>query len=372
MERYIEKNNKKLRYGYTTGSCAAAAAKAAVQALYGKKVSVIDIDTPKGWNISIDVFHNKCPKGAHCYVIKDAGDDPDVTDGIKIHAFARKSQGTESIRIQAGIGIGIVTKKGLSIDVGEPAINPVPLQMIRKEVEKVLPSQESVTISIFVPEGLEIAKRTFNEKLGILGGISILGTTGIVEPMSEKALLDTFKIELSILRASGKKELIFVFGNFGRDYLKQYNIPEKNMQKTSNFIGPMVEEATRLGFNQVLLVGHIGKIVKVAYEMHNTHSQFGDHRMASIYQSALSVGISKESCKDLLECNTTDEAIEYLDSLSRDLRDRVCQSIVSRCKTAMETWAGHQIKVECIMFSKIHGELGHTEEAFEMLKELKK
>jgi cobalt-precorrin-5B (C1)-methyltransferase len=197
MERYIEKNSKRLRYGYTTGSCAAAAAKAAVLALYEEKVSVIDIDTPKGWNITIDVFYEVCQKGTHSYVIKDAGDDPDVTHGIKIHAIARKSPGEEPIRIQAGVGIGIVTKKGLSVEVGEPAINPVPLQMIRTEVNKVLPSQESVTISIFVPEGIEIAKRTFNKKLGILGGISILGTTGIVEPMSEKALLDTFNLNYS-------------------------------------------------------------------------------------------------------------------------------------------------------------------------------
>jgi cobalt-precorrin-5B (C1)-methyltransferase len=372
MERYIEKNNKKLRYGYTTGSCATAAAKAAVLALYGKKVSVIDIDTPKGWNITIDVFYEECQNGVHSYVIKDAGDDPDVTDGIKIHAIARRHQGAESIRIQAGVGIGIVTKKGLSIDVGEPAINPVPLQMIRSEVKKVLPNQESVTISIFVPEGLEIAKRTFNEKLGIFGGISILGTTGIVEPMSEEALLDTFKIELSILRASEIEKLIFVFGNFGRDFLRQYNVHERNMQKTSNFIGAMVEEALRLDYEQLLLVGHIGKIVKVAYGMYNTHSKYGDNRMVSIYQSALSVGISEEDSKGLLGCNTTDEAIEYLDDLSHDLRERVCQLIVNRCKKAMENWSHHQIQVECIMFSKIHGELGHTEKAFKMLKELKK
>ena len=375
MERYIEKNNQKLRYGYTTGSCAAAAAKAGVLALYDKKQAVVEIDTPKGWPLFIDVFHQKCKDGAHCYVIKDAGDDPDVTDGIRVHAIVRQNHNPDrqkKICIQGGVGIGIITKKGLSLDIGQAAINPVPLQMIQTEIEKVLPEQASVTVTIFVPQGIDTAKRTFNEKLGIRGGISIIGTTGVVEPMSEKALLDTFKVELSILRAEKNERLIFVFGNFGRDFLKDYSILESKMQKTSNFIGAMIEESARLGFKEILIVGHIGKMVKVAYNMQNTHSKYGDHRMESIYMDACKVGLSKNIAEPILECNTTDEAIEYLDSLNMNIRNAVCNAIVNRCQQVAKTWANNQLEVECIMFSRIYGQLSHTTKAMDLLKELRK
>ena len=272
MERYITKNGKKMRYGYTTGSCAAASSKAAVLSLFENEiVEYMTIDTPKGWVLDIEINHlEKTQDYVICSVVKDSGDDPDVTHGISICAKVEKSD-TLGVHIDGGIGVGRVTKKGLRVPIGKAAINPVPLEMIEYEVRKVLPKDKGVKITIFVPEGLEVSERTFNSKLGIIGGISILGTSGIVEPMSEDSFKESLKIEMNVKIEMNKDKLIFVFGNFGVDYLEEYcgksSIDEDNIQKTSNFVGYMIRAAAELGFKKILFVGHSGKMVKLAYGM---------------------------------------------------------------------------------------------------------
>jgi cobalt-precorrin-5B (C1)-methyltransferase len=196
MERYVLKNGKKLRYGYTTGSCAAAAAKASAIMLKSKeKINEVEIDTPKGWNLKIQIHDADFnDKKASCSVVKDSGDDPDVTNGLKIFAEVA-STGRKNIKIIGGKGIGKVTKEGLSLEPGEWAINPTPRKMILEEIRKIFPKGGYI-IKLWIPKGEEVAKKTFNPKLGIEGGISIIGTSGIVEPMSEEAFKESIRLEM--------------------------------------------------------------------------------------------------------------------------------------------------------------------------------
>lgn len=369
MDRYIERDGKKMRYGYTTGSSAAAASKAAVMALFtGETTDYMTIDTPKGWQLSIEVIHlHRSKREATSYVVKDGGDDPDVTHGIKVFATAMPTT-TGRIEIEGGIGVGRVTLKGLRVPVGHAAINPVPLEMIRTEVAKVLPQGKGVNIVIFIPEGVEVAKKTFNPKLGIIGGISVLGTSGIVEPMSEDAFKASLKVELSVLRAKGRKKLFFVFGNFGRDYLGKA-VPEDKIQKTSNFVAYMLQAASDLGFEEILYIGHAGKMVKVAAGMTNTHSKHGDHRMTSLADCGKAIGLGSEGRGSLLKANTTDEAVEILDNYQK--RDKVFEEVANRCKTQCEKMAGNRLKVECLVFTTIYGTLAKSSGVDRLMKEIK-
>ena len=207
MEQYIEKDGKRLRLGYTTGSCAAAAAKAAAwMLLTGRRKETITLDTPKGIRLELAVREiTMHADSVSCAIEKDSGDDPDVTKGTLIFASVRRTD-EPGVHIDGGEGVGRVTKRGLDQPVGNAAINSVPRQMIRENVEEVMALTDSsggLDVVISAPEGETLAKKTFNPRLGIVGGISILGTTGIVEPMSEAALVETIRVELRQRRAMG-------------------------------------------------------------------------------------------------------------------------------------------------------------------------
>ena len=269
-----------MRYGFTTGSCAAAAAKAATYMLLtGKEKSEICIKTPKGIDYEAKIVDtSRSEKSVRCSVIKDGGDDPDVTTGAHIIAevaitspdeYAADINGKNvKIVIDGGIGVGRVTKPGLDQPVGEAAINHVPREMIEKEVREVCEVCDykgTLYVTISVPEGEKIAKQTFNPRLGIVGGISILGTSGIVEPMSTQALLATIEVELRQKKELGCTMLTVSPGNYGADDMqKTYNYNLDKSVKCSNFIGATIDMAARLGFERMLLTGHIGKLIKVA------------------------------------------------------------------------------------------------------------
>lgn len=261
LDRTIEKNGKELRYGYTTGSCATAATKAALlMFLNQKKQESVLIKTPKGWDLDL-LIHDQTydSQGASCSVIKDSGDDPDVTNGVKI--FSRVYPASESgVHFHAGQGVGTVTSPGLSIPVGQAAINPVPRQMIEEVIAEVLAQADDNVgkgwnVEISIPQGIELAKRTFNPKLGIVGGLSVIGTSGIVEPMSEDALKASLKLELSVLKAKGLEQIIFVPGNYGKDFADELKLPESALVKTSNYLGFMLDEAERMEIKKILLIG---------------------------------------------------------------------------------------------------------------------
>jgi cobalt-precorrin-5B (C1)-methyltransferase len=255
MEQHVIKDNQRLRCGYTTGSCAAAAAQRAAAMVLGAGFAPEDkivLYTPKGVRLELTAEHPECGEGwASCAIRKDGGDDPDVTDGILIYVKVSK-QPEPGITLDGGTGVGRVTKRGLSSPVGEAAINPVPRQMILEQVGRVCEEfdyTEGLHVEISVPEGEEIAKRTFNAQLGILGGISILGTSGIVEPMSEQALIDTIKVKMDVRKADGAEYLVITPGNYGETFLKSHTaLPEIDSVKCSNFVGDALDYAELSGF----------------------------------------------------------------------------------------------------------------------------
>ncbi len=365
MERFIEKNGKKLRYGFTTGTSAAAAAKAAAFMLsHNTQIESIEIDTPKGWILEIPIIEiERTDKYVKCGVVKDAGDDPDVTHGMKFYA---KVSWADEYELKGGIGIGEVTKPGMQIPVGEPAINPVPRQMIYNGVHEVIPKGKTVSVEISAPKGVERCKRTFNPKLGIVGGISIIGTSGIVEPMSEDALKDTMKIELKMLLASGYDDVIFSPGNFGRDFAVASGFKAERLVKTSNFIGFMMDEAERQEVKNILWVGHLGKMVKVAGGIFQTHSSYSDGRMEVLTANLSLMDAPLELCKKVMASNTTDEAVEYIKEFGYDdVFTHLANKVSSRCRAR----AHETINVATIIFTKTHGFLGQCDNA-EKMKEV--
>lgn len=366
LKNYKIKNGKKLRYGFTTGTCAAGAAKAACEMLY-KQVPVkhVSLDTPKGWRIDLAVKDvSISSEFAYCCVIKDAGDDPDVTNGMHICARAVKTKG--GIEITGGIGVGVVTRKGIAVDPGKPAINPVPMQMIETEVKRVMPDDAGVSIEISAPEGVSIAERTFNPRLGIEGGISIIGTTGIVEPMSEDSIKDSISLELSVLKESGADTAVFVPGNYGEKYaLNELHINHQNIVFVSNFIGDMFNQAVFYKFKNILLIGHIGKLVKVAGGIFNTHSKFADARVEILASHYALFAKNCDSLKAIMESATTEEAMEYINDDS--FYNYLALTIVKRCSEFVH----NDITIEAVLFSEKKGLLGKSEGADELINLLR-
>ncbi|WP_313757017.1 cobalt-precorrin-5B (C(1))-methyltransferase CbiD [Tissierella sp.] len=287
LDLYIIKEGKSLRCGYTTGSCAAGAAKAAaIMIETGETVKYVEIDTPANIKLKLEVNNPSIDgKKATCSIIKDAGDDPDNTDGIEIYATLSKRDDGQVI-IEGGQGIGRIRRKGLFGKVGEAAINPVPRQMIEKEVREV--SNSGYDILIFAPQGEEIGKKTFNENIGIEGGISIIGTKGIVYPMSEEALIKTIYMEIDMLEETyGKSNIVLVPGNYGEKLAEELGINEPKV-KVSNFLGDSLLYIYNKGFKSITLIGHVGKFSKLSIGVFNTHSKVCDGRMeAFIYYLAL-------------------------------------------------------------------------------------
>ena len=384
LNEYLIKGGVKLRLGYTTGSCAAAAAKAAAFVLLtGNEIREVRLVTPKGITLDLDVEDLQILRGGEavsCAVRKDSGDDPDVTDGALIYARVALSE-TPGIRIEGGRGVGRVTRPGLDQPVGAAAINSTPRKMIAEAVREMLVKYRGadslltgpgIEVTISVPQGEELAAKTFNSKLGIEGGISILGTTGIVEPMSEQALLDTIRAEISVRRSEGRTILSAAPGNYGKQFfLEKYGFPLETAVTASNYIRDTVRMAQDAGFRRLLFVGHIGKLVKVAGGVPNTHSKYGDRRMEILGQIAEDVsGCGLPALREELDgCVSTDEAVRILRSQGMDVP--VLAEMTRRIRDVMEGWADDKMQVEVIVFSNVHGELGKTEQAEQFLKELR-
>ena len=479
---------KKLRYGFTTGSCATAAAKAAAYMLLsGNEKKEISIVTPKGIVFETELLDiNRKEYEVSCAVKKDAGDDPDVTDGILIYARVYYCDGKEpgcrngeikseddectdnttrqehdrcrdsgitsedgeftedivtqdeggygngeitseddecaggiigqaydrgrdgectdntiqqaksrcaEIVITGGEGIGRVTLPGLDQPVGEYAINHVPREMIAREVAEVsalFDCDRPLSVEIYAPEGVHLAEKTFNPRLGIVGGISILGTSGIVEPMSEKALVDTIKTELSVKKALGEKTAVVSPGNYGLDFIRaNYDYDLDRAVKCSNFIGDTIRMSGEMGFDSIILVGHVGKLVKLAAGMLNTHSKYGDHRMEVIREEAEKAGFPEECCERISNCISTDAAIDVLDeyeksaltdnkdtaigqavSRGKSAGNTVMKSIMDRIMSTLEKVNDTDMRLYCIMFSNKAGLLASSAGAEEMMKNL--
>ena len=389
-ELIIEKGGKKLRCGYTTGSCAAAASKAAlIMLLDGRDITNVKIITPKGVDYVAeieDIKRNPDGLSVSCAVVKDGGDDPDATSGMKIYAkvtcesvgtLQSESPADTMVEIDGGCGIGRVTRPGLDQPIGNAAINSVPRKMIEESIREVLRDRgitgRHIKVLISAPEGEKVAQKTFNPKLGITGGISILGTTGIVEPMSDEAILATIKAEISIRKAEGRKVLLMAPGNYGLKFLSDnYGIEEDDAVTCSNFVYDSLKFAQESGFKEVLFVGHLGKLIKVAGGIKNTHSAFGDHRMeilSDITKALLPEGTDARLLEEIQDCVMTDAALSLITAAG--LKEQVAKEIAGRIKRYMESWTEGDVSVETIVFSGDYEELVESPEAGHFMEKIK-
>ncbi|WP_271812803.1 cobalt-precorrin-5B (C(1))-methyltransferase CbiD [Clostridium beijerinckii] len=377
FEMYVDVDGKRLRCGYTTGSCSAGAAKAATIILFNKEKNLneIEIATPKGIDVTMPIESiEKFDDYVECTILKDGGDDPDNTHGIEIKAMvkrikpinnkifqnedlqkfdsvlvedsrAEKEDELERVVLKGGTGVGIVTKDGLFIPKGQAAINPVPRKMIKEEVLKVLPTGERVEVIISVPQGEKVAKKTFNPRLGIEGGISILGTTGIVYPMSEDALKASIKIEIT-QKAINNERLVLTFGNLGDNYCKELGFKEEEVVTCSNFIGFALETCVSCKVKSIIIVGHIGKMSKIAYGCFNTHSKVNGVRLEVIALELALLGYDMSLVKRVLEEKTCEGAVKMLGDGYDKLYENIGNKIVQKIKEHVYG----ELEVDAVMY----------------------
>lgn len=374
-------SKKELRKGFTTGSCGAAAAKAALYMLLtGSVKDEIEIITPGGavFRTEVkDIFREG--NRVRCAVVKDGGDDPDVTTGLHVTAEVRaeeRGDGALEIQIEGGPGVGRVTLPGLDQLVGNAAINRVPRQMIEKELSEVaelLDFRGRIRVILSVPGGEEAAERTFNPRLGIEGGISILGTTGIVEPMSTRAILDTIRVELNQRKTLGDRIAAVSPGNYGLNFMKEtYGYDLNRSVKCSNYVGDTVDMVREMDFRGMLLTGHIGKLIKVSGGIMNTHSKEGDARMELLAAGVIRAGGSMDTLRGILNCRVTEEALGIIQTESPALLRKSMESVMDRILYYLRKRAGEELPVECILYSNEFGLLAASPGAMDMLEELRK
>ncbi|MGN0261288.1 MAG: cobalt-precorrin-5B (C(1))-methyltransferase CbiD [Eggerthellaceae bacterium] len=363
FEHYIYSGTERLRCGYTTGSCAALVTQAAARALLSgdAEQKSARIVTPAGIPVEVDVEFCTIEDGcATAGVRKDAGDDCDATDGILVCATVCLSQ-EPGVHIDGGTGVGRVTKPGLQQPVGEAAINNGPRAMIGAEAQAAAERfgyAGGIKVLVSIPEGEAVAAKTFNPHLGITGGISVLGTSGIVEPKSITALLDSIELEVRQLAALGNKTILIVPGNYGHDFAQ--TLPQlESMPQVScaNFIGQTLDFCLRYGFEKILVVGHIGKLVKVAGGIMDTHSRVADCRCEIMCAHAAVAGANTQTCHAIMAAATTDAAIDILKSDSADLFDTVVGSIGAAIHERLRRRCTDAAECQFITFSNVHGEL---------------
>lgn len=373
LEHYIRSGQKRLRCGYTTGTCAAlAAGGAASLLLLGEAPERLSLVTPKGLAVEA------APEGlryegdaAVCGVRKDGGDDADATHGLVVVARVEKSPGP-GVRIHGGEGVGRVTKPGLDQPVGAAAINRVPRQMVEAQARAVCAKAGytgGLEVTLSIPGGREAAQKTFNPALGVEGGLSILGTSGIVEPMSQQALVDTIALELNQAAALGAEDLILIPGNYGEEFLRQHPLGGAPVVKVSNFIGDALDLAAGHPFRQVLLVGHIGKLVKLAGGVMNTHSRYADCRAELFCAHAACCGASRQVCLELLQAATADRCLEILDGAG--LREPVLRRLLEAIQLHLDRRVQGKYRVGAVLFSNTYGLLGQTGPGREIIQSWK-
>ncbi len=375
----VYKQQKSLHSGYTTGSCAAAAAQAAAEMLLtGRLCCRADLLTLKGIRLHLPVEEQEITGTyASCAVRKYAGDDPDVTDQALICARVEYSDAPQ-IEIDGGAGVGRVTKPGLEQGIGEAAINRVPRKMIEAEVQNVCEDCEytgGLKVTISVPAGAEIAKRTFNPHLGIEGGISILGTSGIEEPMSERALLQSIRVEMRQRAANREEYLLITPGSCGEEFIRRLSLDgagdadtgrfaflhAEDSMKCSNYVGEMLDMAAEFGVKGILFIAHIGKFIKVSGGIMNTHSAQADCRAELMAAQAMRSGAPEEIVRKILSTNTSEEAVGILKESSclkqtmAEVTRRVKEQLQKRCSGALAT--------EAVLYSNQYGYLGETDGA---------
>ena len=372
MDRFIYRSGEKLRCGFTTGSCAAAAAKAAATAILSETTpEQVELLTPKG--ITLDIPVERCEtagKSALCSVIKDSGDDPDITNGIEV--CARVELTGSGVEIDGGEGIGTVTKPGLDQPPGSAAINSVPRKMIAAAVSEIAELYDyhgGFRVVISIPKGSEIAAKTYNPRMGIEGGISVIGTTGIVEPMSNSALVDTIRLEERMRREEGCRSLLLTLGNYSQSFI-QRTMPFAldRCVTCSNFIGDAIDAALEFGFERILIIGHIGKMVKLGAGIMNTHSAQADGRMEVLVTCGLLAGADSDTLKKITECVTADAAIALLKEAG--VSEKAMEILGRRAEYYLNAKVKNAVPIGAVMFSDKYGILTETPSARELIKRI--
>ena len=370
----VMRGGRKLRCGFTTGTCAAAAAQGAVRILLGETgLGQVHIITPKGIELdllleNVSLIREGAYLKASCGVRKDAGDDPDVTDGILVMVSAECSQ-QPGIRIDGGKGVGTAVLPGLAVPEGEAAINPVPREMIRREARKAAGMHGysgGLIITVSVPEGERLAEKTFNPRIGIRGGISILGTTGIVEPMSERAVIESIRVEMRQRLALGEKVLLITPGNYGKDFAENcLDLPAGKSMKCGNYIGETIDMAVELGAGGILFVSHIGKFVKVAGGIMDTHSRSADARMEILCAAAIRAGAGTDLAGNILACGTTEEALRIIEE--GGFLEKTVQKLTDRIQYYLDCRSRGSLICGAVIFSQKMGYLGRTTDADKLI-----
>lgn len=382
-----------MRSGYTTGSCAAAGAKAAAAMMFsGEKIAEVKLHTPGNTDLLLKVcepFVNG--NSAGCMIQKDAGDDPDVTNRIFIRTTVRRCKADirlpdvsvfmeqpqnnhlVTVFITGGTGIGKVTGPGLEQAPGSYAVNRVPRKMIAEAVGEVCKAwhyRGGIEVKIEALDGEETARKTFNARLGIIGGISILGTTGIVEPMSEHALIKSIEAELKVLSARKQHYILMSPGNFGRAYMKEHlDLDLAEALKCSNFVGRTIDLAAACGIRGILFVSHIGKLIKVAGGIMDTHSKNADARMELFAANAAMCNAPVKLVCAVMACTTTEEVLRLLDE--NNIMKVTMERVVDRAAYYMNHRAGQSLQIEVLTFSHEYGELGRTKNFSNMIEKIR-
>lgn len=332
-------NGKPLRKGYTTGSCATAAAKvAALMVLRQHVIHQVSIVTPSGVTLNLSVELPQIEgQQAVAAIRKDGGDDVDATHGMLIFARVTLNDSGEIV-LRGGEGVGTVTRKGVGLPPGSAAINRTPRQTIEAAVREAIGPARGAEVEIFAPEGEARAQKTYNARLGILGGISILGTTGIVTPMSEESWKRSLSLELEIKRAAGLTRVVLVPGNHGERFVReQLGIDSEVVVTMSNFVGYMLDEAVRLGFQHIVLIGHPGKLIKIAAGIFHTHSHIADARMETLVAHLALLGAPLDLLTQVSDCDTTEAAMEHIDAFGyqriyNHLAERICLRVQQKLR----------------------------------------
>ena len=371
MDEYAYVNGKKLRKGFTTGTCATAATVAALSMILNQeREEKVTVHTASGVEVTMDV-HNPSfgPEEATAAIEKDGGDDADATHGLLIYSTVTLLPDQTEIEIDGGQGVGRVTEKGLARDVGMAAINPTPRRMIEQHVREIIGPNCGARVIISVPGGEETAKLTYNSRLGIVGGISILGTTGIVNPMSEDSWKASITIELTMLYNQGHRSVVLVPGNYGEDFATNtVGIPAGRIVNMSNFVGHVLKEVQRIGFTKVLMIGHMGKFVKVAAGIFSTHSKDSDARMETLVANLALMGAPMELLKKVDKCLTTEAAGTAIKEFSYE---GVYQVLADKIKARSERLLRYrkpEVNIEVVVFGTEEGYLASTQ-PLEQIKE---
>ncbi len=355
---YVTKDGRRLRLGVSTGTCAALAAKAAARMLFtGERATAASVVLPGGKRVEADVLDARVDDGtASCAVRKDAGDDPDVTHGVLVRASATRT-GAPGIAIDGGPGVGRVTRRGLDQPVGAAAINAVPRRMIEEAARGVCREfgyDGGLRVVVSIPGGEELAARTMNPRLGIVGGLSILGTSGMVEPMSDRAVVDTTRVELRMLRAEGVRRLLLTPGNYGESFIARHPALSRFRRvRCSNHIGEALDTAARAGFSGIVVVGHLGKLIKLAGGVMNTHSRVADCRLDLLALHAGLAGGDAGLMRSLLDAPTVDAGLEALAAAGLALP--ALTSLLERIDRHLAERLGGAVPAGAVVFSPYSG-----------------